>query len=170
MSVDDDPEVLAAIERDLRLRYRKDYRVMKASSGREALDAVKRLSERGTPIALFVSDERMPEMTGTQLLTELRRLSPDSRRVLLTAYSDTEAAIRGINDVALDYYLMKPWDPPEQQLYPLLDDLLDDWSARARVPYDGIRVAGARWSPACYDTKDFPVSYTHLTLPTNREV
>lgn len=128
---------------------------MKAGSGREALDAVRSLAERGTPIALFLSDERMPEMTGTQLLAEVRNMYPDSRRVLLTAYSDTEAAIKGINDVGLDYYLMKPWDPPEKELYPLLDDLLGDWSARTRLPYDGPRVAGAKWSAASYDVKDF---------------
>ncbi len=155
LSIDDDPEVLAAIGRDLRLRYRKDYTVMKASSGREALEATQSLSERGTPIALFLSDERMPEMTGTELLAKVRKVFPDSRRVLLTAYSDTEAAIRGINEVGLDHYLMKPWDPPELQLYPLLDDLLGDWAAHARLPYDGIRVAGAKWSAACFDIKDF---------------
>ena len=154
-SIDDDPEVLNAIERDLRQRYRKDFRVMKAGSGREALEAVRKLGERGTPIALFVSDERMPEMTGTELLAKLREVSPGSRRVLLTAYSDTDAAIRGINEVGLDHYLLKPWDPPEDQLYPLLDDLLDDWSSHARLPYEGIRVAGARWSASCYDVKDF---------------
>lgn len=161
MSIDDDPAVLGAIERDLRQRYRADYRIMKAASGREALDAVKKLNERGTPIALFISDERMPEMTGTELLSELRRLCPDSRRVLLTAYSDTAAAIRGINEVGLDHYLMKPWDPPEEQLYPVLDDLLEDWQAHAPATYDGIRVAGARWSSPSFDVKDF-LSRNHV--------
>jgi len=161
MSIDDDPAVLGAIERDLRQRYRSDYRVMKAASGREALDTVHKLNERGTPIALFVSDERMPEMTGTELLCELRRLCPDSRRVLLTAYSDTAAAIRGINEVGLDHYLMKPWDPPDQLLYPVLDDLLGDWTAHTPPSYDGIRVAGARWSAPSFEVKDF-LSRNHV--------
>ena len=144
MTVDDDPGVLAAIERDLRRQYRREYRIVRASSGPEALDAARQLKERGQGVALFLSDERMPGMTGTQLLVELRKLYPDSRRVLLTAYSDTEAAIKGINDVGLDYYLLKPWNPPELELYPLLDDLLADWTANVGAPYDGIRVAGAR--------------------------
>lgn len=155
LTVDDDPEVLGAIERDLRSRYRKEYRIVKAGSGREALEATQRYAERGTPIALFVSDERMPEMTGTELLAQIRGLYPESRRVLLTAYSDTDAAIRGINDVGLDHYLLKPWDPPDQQLYPLLDDLLADWSSSVRLPYEGIRVAGAQWSATAFETKDF---------------
>jgi thioredoxin reductase (NADPH) len=155
MCVDDDPAVLGAIERDLRARYRGDYRVMKASSGREALEAVRTLNERGNQIALFVSDERMPEMSGTELLCELRHVSPLSRRVLLTAYSDTEAAIRGINEVGLDHYLMKPWDPPEGHLYPVLDELLEEWIAHAPASYDGIRVAGARWCSKSYEVKDF---------------
>jgi thioredoxin reductase (NADPH) len=155
LSVDDDPEVLRAIERDLRTHYRSDYRILKASSGREALDAIRELKKRATPIALFLADERMPDMTGTQLLREALKLYPESKRVLLTAYADTAAAISGINDVGLDHYLMKPWDPPDQKLYPVLDDLLSDWSAHARVPYDGIRVAGARSSPQSYAVKDF---------------
>jgi thioredoxin reductase (NADPH) len=155
MSVDDDPEVLGAIERDLRRHYRGDYRVVRASSGREALEAAQELKRRGTPIALFLVDERMPEMTGTELLRQVRPLHPDSRKVLLTAYADTEAAIRGINDVGLDHYLLKPWDPPVEHLYPVLDDLLSDWLARVRLPYEGIRVVGARWSPQSHEVKDF---------------
>ncbi|MGB6198038.1 MAG: FAD-dependent oxidoreductase [Candidatus Acidiferrales bacterium] len=155
LSVDDDPEVLRAIERDLRQHYRNDYRVLTASSGREALEAVRELKKRGTPIALFLVDERMPEMTGTETLREARKLHPESRRVLLTAYADTAAAISGINDVGLDHYLMKPWDPPDQRLYPVLDDLLSDWMAHVRLPYDGIRVAGARSSPQSYAVKEF---------------
>jgi thioredoxin reductase (NADPH) len=155
MSVDDDPEVLGAIERDLRQHYRSDYRILKASSGPQALDAARQLKQRGTPVALFLVDERMPEMTGTELLREVRKLHPDSRKVLLTAYADTEAAIRGINDVGLDHYLLKPWHPPALRLYPILDDLLSDWSASTRPPYDGIRVAGALWSPQSYAAKEF---------------
>jgi thioredoxin reductase (NADPH) len=161
MTVDDDPEVLDAIERDLRRQYSSEYRVLKASSGADAMVATRQLKERGTPVALFVSDERMPEMTGTRLLTEIRQLYPTAGRVLLTAYSDTDAAIRGINEAALDHYLMKPWDPPEQTLYPLLDDLLSDWSANTVVPYDGIRVAGARWSATSFDVKQF-LSRNHV--------
>src|SRR5690606_39190805 len=132
-----------------------DYRIMKARSGSEALDASRALKERGTPIALFLADERMPSMSGTQFLREVRKLFPESRKVLLTAYADTDAAIRGINEVALDHYLMKPWDPPEQHLYPVLDDLLDDWTANFLPTFDGIRVAGSRWSPQSYVLKDF---------------
>jgi thioredoxin reductase (NADPH) len=154
-SVDDDPEVLSAVERDLRQHYRSDYRVLKAGSGREALDAARQLKQRGTPVALFLVDERMPEMSGTEFLREALKLFPDSRRVLLTAYADTQAAISGINDVGLDHYLLKPWDPPGERLYPVLDDLLSDWTAKVRLPYDGIRVAGARSSPRSYAVKEF---------------
>jgi len=153
--VDDDPEVLGAIERDLRHRYGNDYRILKARSGREALDAVRQLKQRGTPVALFLVDERMPGMSGTELLREVIKLYPDSRRVLLTAYSDTQAAISGINEVGLDYYLLKPWTPPGERLYPVVDDLLSDWTAHVRLPYEGIRVAGDRSSPRSYALKDF---------------
>lgn len=155
LSVDDDAEVLSAIERDLRQRYRNDYRVLKTASGREALETVRELQQRGTPIALFLVDERMPGMTGTELLREARALSPGSRKVLLTAYADSETAIRGINEVGLDHYLMKPWDPPEEHLYPVLDDLLADWAAKFRPPFEGIRVAGSRWSPRSHELRDF---------------
>ena len=155
MSVDDDPQVLGAIERDLRQHYKNDYRVLKAGSAREALDAARQLKHRGTPVALFLVDQRMPEMTGTQLLAELKELHPDSRKVLLTAYADTEAAIESINEIGLDHYLMKPWDPPELKLYPVLDDLLAEWKTRAHLPYDGIRIAGARFSPQSYAVREF---------------
>ena len=155
LAVDDDPEVLRAVERDLRQHYRIDYRILKAGSGPEALDAARQLKQRGTPVALFLVDERMPEMSGTEFLREALKLFPESRRVLLTAYADTQAAISGINDVGLDHYLLKPWDPPEERLYPVLDDLLSDWTAKARLPYDGIRVAGARSSPRSYAVKEF---------------
>ncbi len=155
LAVDDDPEVLRAVERDLRQHYRIDYRILKAGSGPEALDAARQLKQRGTPVALFLVDERMPEMSGTEFLREVLKLFPESRRVLLTAYADTQAAISGINDVGLDHYLLKPWDPPEERLYPVLDDLLSDWTAKARLPYDGIRVAGARSSPRSYAVKEF---------------
>jgi thioredoxin reductase (NADPH) len=155
LSVDDDREVLGAVERDLRRHYRSDYRVLTASSGQEGLEAARQLKRRGTPIALFLVDERMPVMAGTEMLAEVSKLHPDSRKVLLTAYADTEAAIRGINDVGLDHYLLKPWDPPELQLYPVLDDLLSDWAATVRLPYEGIRVVGSPLSPQSYVVKEF---------------
>jgi len=155
LAVDDDPQVLAAVERDLRQHYRRDYRIMKASSGRDALAAAEQLKRRGSAVALFLADQRMPEMSGTDFLNQARKLHPDASKVLLTAYADTEAAIVSINEIGLDHYLMKPWDPPDERLYPVLDDLLADWAARARLPFDGIRVAGARWSPQSYEVKEF---------------
>lgn len=155
LTVDDEPQVLNAVERDLRRHYRGDYRIVKAGSGQEALDAVRRLQERGDQIALFLADQRMPDMTGTDFLAQARKLFPDARKVLLTAYADTQAAIDSINSVGLDYYLMKPWDPPEQNLYPVLDDLLGDWLRTVPPSFDGIRVAGTLWSPRSHDVKDF---------------
>lgn len=155
LTVDDEPQVLNAVERDLRRHYRSEYRIVKAGSGREALDAVRQLQERGDQIALFLADQRMPDMTGTDFLAQARRHFPDARKVLLTAYADTQAAIDSINSVGLDYYLMKPWDPPEQHLYPVLDDLLSDWLRIAPPSFDGIRVAGTLWSPRSHDVKDF---------------
>jgi thioredoxin reductase (NADPH) len=155
LTVDDEPEVLNAIERDLRRRYAENYRIVKAGSGSAALEATRKLKERNTPIALFVSDERMPQMSGTEMLTEAIKIYPDARKVLLTAYADTQAAITGINRVGLDQYLLKPWDPPTEQLYPVLDDLLEDWSASFRPPFSGIRVVGVAWSPATHTVKDF---------------
>jgi len=155
LAVDDDPEVLGAVERDLKQRYRTNYRILSARSGRQGIETAEELKRRGTPVALFVVDQRMPDMTGTQFLHRMRTLLPDAKRVLLTAYADSEAAIAAINEVGLDHYLMKPWDPPEQLLYPVLDDLLADWAARARVPFEGVRVVGSRWSPQSYDTRDF---------------
>ncbi len=155
LTVDDEPEVLNAIERDLRLHFSAGYRVIKASSGPQALEAVRQLKQRGTAVALFLVDERMPEMTGTQFLIEALKLYPDSRRVLLTAYADTETAITAINKIGLDHYLLKPWQPPSQRLYPVLDDLLEEWSARVHPPSTGIRVAGAALSPASFAVRDF---------------
>src|SRR5512143_289619 len=155
MTVDDDPQVLAAIERDLRHHYQSDYRVVKAGSPAEALEAARQLKQRGTPVALFLVDQRMPEMTGTAVLAEVRKIHPEARKVLLTAYADTRAAIESINEIGLDHYLMKPWDPPEQKLYPVLDDLLAEWKSHAHIPYDGIRIAGASLSPQSYAVRDF---------------
>ena len=158
LAVDDDPEVLNAIERDLRHHFRGDYRVVKSSSGAQALEVVEQLIRRGAQVALFLVDERMPGMSGTQFLLEARKHYPDARRVLLTAYADTETAITAINQVGLDHYLLKPWEPPTVRLYPVLEDLLSEWFARARPTYDGIRVAGAALSAASYAVKDFLAS------------
>jgi thioredoxin reductase (NADPH) len=155
LSVDDDPQVLNAVERDLRRHYQNDYRVVKAASGAEALQAVKQLKQRDVPLALFLVDQRMPEMNGTEFMAEAIKFYPEARKVLLTAYADTEAAIASINQIGLDYYLMKPWDPPDQNLYPILDDLLSDWQATVPVPYEGIRVAGTLWSSTSHTVKDF---------------
>ncbi len=155
LAVDDEPPVLGAVSRDLRAKYGESYRVVRAGSGGEALDAVRQLKARGEPLALFLVDQRMPEMSGTEFLAEAIRLFPDSKKVLLTAYADTQAAIDSINRIGLDHYLMKPWDPPEERLYPVLDDLLDDWLASAPRPYDGVRVCGTLLSSASHDVKDF---------------
>lgn len=155
LAVDDEPEVLNFIDRDLRQHYSTTYRVMKAPSGAAALDTVRQLKQRGASIALFVVDERMPGMTGTQFLVEALKLYPGARRVLLTAYADTDTAITAINSIGLDHYLLKPWEPPSERLYPILDDLLSDWFARARPEYEGIRVAGAPFSAASYSVRDF---------------
>lgn len=155
LTVDDEPQVLNAVNRDLRQHYHGSYRIMKAGSGAEALEAVRQLKQRNTPLALFLVDQRMPNMSGIEFLAGARKYYPEARKVLLTAYADTEAAIASINSIGLDYYLMKPWDPPEQNLYPILDDLLDDWTATVSVPYDGIRVAGTLWSAASHSVKDF---------------
>jgi len=153
--VDDDPEVLRAIERDLRKRYADRYRVLRADSGKTALDALVELEKRADTVALFVVDQRMPEMTGVEFLAQAIRLFPDSKRTLLTAYADTDAAIRAINEAKIHHYLLKPWDPPEQNLYPVLDDLLEDWQAGYRPPLAGLRVLGERWSPRSYELREF---------------
>ena len=155
LTVDDELQVRNAVERDLRQQYGADYRIIKAGSGAEALEAVRQLKQRNAPVALFLVDQRMPGISGTEFLAEALKLYPEARRVLLTAYADTEAAIASINTLGLDHYIMKPWDPPEQSLYPVLDDLLSDWAATVPVPYDGIRVAGTLWSASCHNTKDF---------------
>jgi len=155
VAVDDDPQVAAAAARDLRSHYAADYRIVAANSGAEALTVLESLQSRGSAVALLLADQRMPEMEGTDFLAAARQLFPDAKRVLLTAYADTDAAIQAINEVDLDYYLMKPWDPPEDRLYPVLDDLLDDWKASIPAPFDGIRVLGTTWSPSTHDVKDF---------------
>ncbi|MFC4589470.1 FAD-dependent oxidoreductase [Sphaerisporangium corydalis] len=155
LTVDDDPQVLRAVRRDLRTAYSGRYRVLGASSGKEALDILDALDDRGDEPALFMADQRMPEMTGVEFLLEAGARFPDARRVLLTAYADTDAAITAINRVRLHHYLMKPWDPPEERLFPVLDDLLSDWLAAYRPAYQGIKVVGFPVSPATHAVRDF---------------
>lgn len=155
LTVDDDPEVLQAVARDLRRQYGDRFRILRADSGNSALDAIKQLKLRNDTVALFLVDQRMPQMTGVEFIEQAREIFPEAKRVLLTAYADTEAAIRAINTADLDYYLLKPWDPPEEKLYPVLDDLLDDWQATFHPPFEGIRVVGDRWSPHSHRIKDF---------------
>jgi thioredoxin reductase (NADPH) len=155
LAVDDDPQVLRAVERDLRRRFAREYRVLRAHSGESALDTLSKLKLRGDPVALFLVDQRMPRMTGVEFLEKAIEQFPLAKRALLTAYSDTEAAIRAINEVGLDYYLQKPWDPPEENLYPNLDDMLEDWRADYRPPFEGIRIVGDRWSPASHRIREF---------------
>lgn len=155
LTLDDDIQVSNAIERDLRRHYRQDYRVLKATEPAMALETVQRLKQRNDQIALFLVDQRMPGMEGVAFLAEAMKFYPNARKVLLTAYADTQAAITVINVIGLDHYLMKPWSPPEQNLYPVLDDLLSDWLATAEVPFDGIRVAGTLWSASSHSIKDF---------------
>ncbi|MFL6414850.1 MAG: FAD-dependent oxidoreductase [Bryobacteraceae bacterium] len=155
LTIDDDVDVLKGVERDLTRRYGDRYRVLSASSGSAALSLLEKLTRRGDPVALFVVDHRMPQMDGVQFLSEAVKLFPDSKRVLLTAYADTDAAIRAINDVKLNHYLLKPWDPPEEHLFPVLDDLLEEWQASYRPPFEGIRVFGTRWASKSYDLREF---------------
>ena len=155
LTVDDDPQVVQAIERDLRHQYGKRFRILKAGSGQKALALVKQLKIRNEIVALLLVDQRMPQMSGVELLEQSIQIFPEAKRVLLTAYADTEAAIRSINKAKIDYYLMKPWDPPEEHLYPVIDDLLDDWWATFKPPYEGIKVIGMRWSPRSYEVKHF---------------
>jgi thioredoxin reductase (NADPH) len=155
LTVDDDPEVLQAVARDLRGEYGDRFRVVRADSGASALDTLKQLKLRNEAVALFLVDQRMPQMSGVEFIEQAIMLYPDTKRVLLTAYADTNAAIRAINSANIDYYLMKPWEPPEERLYPVLNDLLDDWQANFRSPFEGIRVIGDRWSPYSHQVKDF---------------
>src|SRR5215208_5320481 len=159
-AIDDNPEVLRAVERDLRRRYARGrngdgYRVLRANSADSALDTLGQLKLRGDSVALFLVDQRMPRTTGVEFLEETRDLYPEAKKVLLTAYADTDAAIRAINDVGLDYYLQKPWDPPEEHLYPILDDQLEEWHSGFNPPFEGIRVVGDRWSPDSHRLRDF---------------
>jgi thioredoxin reductase (NADPH) len=157
-SIDDDLQVLRAISRDLRTMYGKEYKIMSTTSANEALESLTDLKNSSDVVALFVCDQRMPEMEGTAFLEKAIKIFPDAKRVLLTAYSDTEAAIKAINDVRLDYYLMKPWDPPEEKLYPVLNDLLDDWQNDYIPEFKGIKVVGYQFSPQSHTVKDYLAS------------
>ncbi|MFY9691570.1 MAG: FAD-dependent oxidoreductase [Candidatus Acidiferrales bacterium] len=155
LSVDDDPDVLRAIERDLRSKYGADYRVIASDSPEQALNLLGQLKVRNDSVALLLADQRMPHMDGVAFLQEGMRIFPDAKRALLTAYADTSAAISAINEANINYFFLKPWDPPTEHLYPQLDDLLDDWRASYRPTFEGIRVLGTRWSPRSYDLRDF---------------
>ena len=170
LTVDDDREVLRAIERDLRRKYGNDYRVLRAESGQAGLEIVRELKLRNNAIALFLIDQRMPGMSGVEFLGHAISLFPDAKRVLLTAYADTDAAIAAINEAGINHYLLKPWHPPEENLYPVLDELLEDWQAAFPPQFEGIRVLGNRWSPASHGIKDFlarnHVPYQWLDIET----
>ena len=155
LSVDDDSDVLRAIERDLRSHYGAEYRVIGSDSPEKALDILKQLRVRNDSVALLLADQRMPRMNGVEFLQEGMRIFPDAKRALLTAYADTSAAISAINEANINYFFMKPWDPPSEHLFPQLDDLLDDWRASYRPAFEGIRVLGTRWSPRSYEMRDF---------------
>lgn len=172
VTVDDEPEVLRAVERDLRRKYGKDYRILGTDSGSGACDLLKQLKTRGDSVALTLADQRMPQMSGLDVLGQCMQLFPQAKRALLTAYADTNAAIAAINTAKVHYYLLKPWDPPEEKLYPVLDDLLEDWQAEYKAPYHGLRVLGTRWSPSSHQIKDFlgrnqiPYQWTDMEIAT----
>ena len=173
VAIDDDPQVLRAVERDLRGRFGSAYRIIAAESGSTALDVVRRLKLRGSAVALFIADQRMPAMTGVEFLAEAREIYPDAKRVLLTAYADTEVAIAAINTIQLDHYLLKPWDPPEEKLFPVLEDVLSDWQAGFLPPFEGIRLIGHRWSARAHEIKDYlarnQIPYRWLDVETEAE-
>lgn len=170
--LDDDAQVLRAVVRDLRTVYGNEYRILSTVSANEALDSLKELKNKAETIALFLCDQRMPEMLGVEFLEKAKGFYPEARRVLLTAYSDTEAAIKAINDVQLDYYLMKPWDPPEEKLYPVLNDQLEEWQSTHVPVFTGIRVVGYQWSPRSHQIKDFLsgnlIPYQWLDIQNNK--
>ena len=172
LTVDDDVAVSQAISRDLRARYGDRYRIVRATSGAEALATLEELGQRDLHVALIASDQRMPEMTGIEFLEQAREIAPEAKLVLLTAYADGDVAISAINDIGLDHYLLKPWAPPEDRLYPVLDDLLDAWD-HANSLFEGVRVVGNKWSERSYDTRMFlarnHVAYQWLELERDAE-
>src|ERR1700761_9113010 len=172
-SIDDDQQVLRAISRDLKTQYNSDYKIISTTSAKEALDALTDLKNTGDTVAMFVVDQRMPEMEGVDFLQKAIKIYPDAKRVLLTAYSDTEAAIKAINVVQLDYYLTKPWNPPEEKLYPVIDDLLDDWQSHYTPDFKGIKLIGYQFSPKSHEIKDYLagnlIPYRWFDIETNPE-
>lgn len=173
LTVDDDSEVLQAIARDLRHGFGEQFRVIRADSGERALDILRQLRLANESVALMLVDQRMPGLTGVEFLIEAKRLYPDAKKALLTGYAETDAAIRAINEIRLDHYLVKPWDPPEERLFPVVDDMLDDWSAAHPPEFKGIRVIGHRWSPESHSARDFlarnQVPYKWMDLATDSE-
>ena len=171
--IDDDQQVLRALTRDLKAQYRKDYKILSTSSVSEAISSLLELKNKGETIALFIADQRMPEMDGVSFLVKATEFYPDAKRVLLTAYSDTDAAIKAINEVHLDYYLMKPWDPPEEKLFPVIDDLLGEWESSYKPDFKGIKVIGYQFSPKSHVVKEFLagnlVPYKWLDIERNKE-
>jgi thioredoxin reductase (NADPH) len=153
--IDDDTQVLHAIQRDIRNEFRDDYKVVATDSAREALEVIKELKKKNETVALFISDQRMPEMEGIEFLEKANEIYPEAKKVLLTAYSDIEAAIAAINTVKLDYYLLKPWHPPEEKLFPVLNDLLDEWHANYKPDHEATRIVGFQWSPKSHTLKAF---------------
>jgi thioredoxin reductase (NADPH) len=172
-SIDDDPQVLRAIGRDLKAQYSNDYKIISTTSAKEALDAMTDMKNSGDVVALFLVDQRMPEMEGVDFLESAIKFYPDAKRVLLTAYSDTVAAIRAINHVQLDYYLTKPWNPPEEKLYPVINDLLDDWRGHYKPDFKGIKLIGYQFSPKSHEIKDYLagnlIPYAWFDMETNPE-
>ena len=173
LTVDDDPAVLQSISRDLRQQYGDRFRIVRADSGKSALDAAEKLKLRGDTVALFLVDQRMPEMSGVEFLEQATEIFPKAKRSLLTAYADTDAAISAINDARLDYYLLKPWNPPEEKLHPVLDDLIQDWQAGFKLEFKGVRVISDRWSSTSHDLRDFlsrnQIPFRWLDIETNKE-
>jgi thioredoxin reductase (NADPH) len=161
LAVDDDPQVLRALGRDLLSKYGRDFRVVRAQSGAEGLDVLRHERDGAQPIALILSDQRMPDLDGVQFLAQARDLAPSAKRALLTAYADTDAAIAAINTSQVDYYLQKPWDPPQELLYPIVDDLLDDWRAEYKPGWGGVRIVGSRWTPSVHTLREF-LARNHL--------
>lgn len=171
--LDDDPAVLKAVARDIKAEFRKDYRILATESASEGLSYLVELKNKGEEVALFISDQRMPEMLGVDFLEQAKTIFPTARRVLLTAYSDTDAAIKAINDVQLDYYLMKPWDPPEEKLFPVIKDQLEEWESNYRPAFLGIKIIGYQWSPESHLIKDFLsgnlIPYLWMDIETSEE-
>ncbi|HEX9251015.1 MAG TPA: response regulator, partial [Ignavibacteriaceae bacterium] len=171
--VDDDEHVLRAIQRDIRNKYHSEYRISATDSANEAIELIKELKLKNETVAIFISDQRMPEMEGVVFLEKAKEIYPEAKMVLLTAYSDIEVAIRAINNLKLDYYLLKPWNPPDEKLFPVIDDLLDEWQAQYKPDHEGIRIIGFQWSPKSHRLKEFLsgnlIPYLWMDVETNAD-